>query len=49
MKDFIKSLTNEELAVMLRGLITTGLSITTIEKDVLYEAAERLEKEGEEK
>lgn len=46
MKDFIKSLTNEELAVMVRGLITTGLSITTIEKDVLYEAAERIEQEN---
>lgn len=48
MKNYIKSMTNEELATMLRGLITTGISVTTIEREILQEAAERLEKEGEE-
>lgn len=40
---FIESLTNEEIATMLRGLVITGLSVTTIEKEVLKEAADRLE------
>ena len=40
-------ITNEGLAAILRAMVATGVVIDTHEKEYIIEAAERLEREGD--
>lgn len=43
MKDYIKSVTNEQLATILRLIKSTGVCVSSYEAEYLEEAARRLE------